>query len=139
MDWKDIGWTTFALVSALAALAGWCALAAGVLVGLSKRLVGFRVPFMAAFKAVAATVVVTMLLRVVGGPIGKAISFGVGWAVMLAGVIYFLAWYFDRFVQRPDGTPFGRADGYRLAVVYALLTVFAGLTALAVIDPSQVS
>jgi hypothetical protein len=136
MNWNDTESTLFAVVALIAGLTVYSALAAGVLVGVSKRLVGFRVPFMAASKAVAATVVVTMLLRGVGRAIDQAFGFGVGWAVALAGVIYFLAWYFDRYVQRPNGTALGRDYGYRLAFVYAVIMVVASTLAAVVIGTS---
>lgn len=136
MDWDGIGRTSLLVTIMIAALAGICALATGVMVLLSRRLVGFRVPFVAAFKAIAATMVVTMFLRGIGGKIEEAIGFGVGAAVALAGVIYFLGWYLDRYVPRPDGTPLGRADGYRLALVYAVFAVVLYLVARAMVDGS---
>jgi hypothetical protein len=136
MDWDGIGGTTLVVTIMITALAGICALASGVMVLMSRRLVGFRVPFVAAFKAVAATMVVTIFLRGIGGWIEEAIGFGVGWAVALAGVIYLLGWYLDRYVPRPDGTPLGRADGYRLALVYAGFAGVLNLVAVAMVDAS---
>lgn len=136
MDWDGIRRTSLAVAFMVTVFAGTCALASGVMVLLSRRLVGFRVPFVAAFKAVAATMVVTIFLRGIGGRVEEAIGFGVGWAVALAGVIYFLGWYLDRYVPRPDGTPLGRADGYRLALVYAGFAVVLNLAALAMADAS---
>jgi hypothetical protein len=134
MDWDGIGRTSFAVTIMIATFAAICALGSGLIVGLSRRLVGFRVPFVAAFKAVVATVIVTIFLRGIGGRINEVIGFGVGSAVMLAGVIYFLAWYLDRYVPRPDGTPLGRADGYRLALAYGALLIVLNLVARTVVD-----
>ena len=134
MDETGIGRTIFAVTIMIATFVGICGLVSGVMVGLSKRLVGFRVPFVAMFKAVVATVFVTIFLRGIGGRINEAIGFGVGSAVMLAGVIYFLAWYLDRYVPHPDGTPLGRADGYRLALVYGALLFVLNLVARTVVD-----
>ena len=136
MDWDGVGRTSLVVTIMITAFAAICALASGVMVLLSRRLVGFRVPFIAAFKAVAATMVVTIFLRGIGGRIEEAIGYGVGWAVALAGVIYFLGWYLDRYVPRPDGTPLGRADGYRLALVYAGFALVLNLVAHAMVDAS---
>ena len=136
MNWDSIGHTSLVVTIMITAFAGLCALASGVMVLLSRRLVGFRVPFVAAFKAVAATMVVAIFLRGLGGRVEEAIGFGIGWAVALAGVIYFLGWYLDRYVPRPDGTPLGRADGYRLAMVYAGFALVLNLIALAMANGS---
>ena len=139
MDRGDIGTTIFAVTMLVAGVAGLCLLAAGAIFGLSRRLAGFRLPFMSAFKAVAASMVVSLLLRGVGGMIDRAVGFGIGWALAFAGVIYFLAWYLDRYVSRPDGTPLGRGDGYRLALVYAVFMLVLSLVAGAFVDTSHLN
>lgn len=131
MDWTGSGRVILGLALLTATVTGLSALSAGLLVGLSERLVGFRVPFIGPFKAVTATIVVGFILRGIGRALNNAVGFGVGSALMLLGMIYFLAWYLDRNVPRPDGTPLGRDGAYRLAGVHAVFVVVVWVLAYA--------
>ena len=134
MDWSTAEFTLFALLVIGSAIVGTCALLGGVMVVVSRPLVGFRVPFRSAFKAAAATMVVTVLLRAIGAVLASVAGPLVGTAVVLAGAIYFLAWYLEQYVPRPDGTPLGPQYGYRLASVNAIMLVIINLVALGLVS-----
>ena len=137
MDWAKTGNMIGFAALMIAVFVGVCALSAGLMVGLSRRLVGFRVPFKGAFQAVLATIVVTVFIRGIGLKINELVGYGVGSALTLVAVIYFLAWYLDRHVPRPDGTPLGRGNAYFLAGVHAVVMVVVSVVARAVIGASQ--
>lgn len=137
MDWPKSGNMIGFAALIVAVFVGIVTLSAGLMVGLSPRLIGFRVPFKGAFQAVLATIVVTMFIRGIGGKVDELVGYGVGSALTLIGVIYFLAWYLDRHVPRPDGTPLGRGDAYFLAGVHALVMVVVSALAYTLIGTMQ--
>lgn len=137
MDWADAGSMIGFAALMIGVLAGLAAMSAGLMVGLSERLVGFRVPFRVVFNAAGTAMVVTLFARGLGRQIDQAAGFGLGSTLTFVAVIYFLAWYLGRHVQRPDGARLGNVGGYWLAGVHAMLMVIVMFVGYAVIGAQQ--
>lgn len=137
MAWTDAGSMIVFAALMIGVLACLATMSAGLMVGLSERLVGFRVPFRVVFNAAGTAMIVTLFARGLGRQIDQVAGFGIGSTLTFLGVIYFLAWYLGRHVQRPDGAPLGTAGGYWLAGVHAMLMVIVTFVGYAVIGEQK--